>query len=189
MERTYTFRELLAALHRRRWLALSAAAVVLVVSAIFVLALPAEYRAESVMQIEPHQLPADFMPGAFTSFEERMRTLKHGVLARPVLERALRETSFFDDWQKDPDDAIERLRRQVEVRLEGELAGGPPSLLFTVTVRGNDRQKVARAADLIPRAYAELTRQVLAGQAHNVRETLSRQVADMGKQQIGRAHV
>jgi polysaccharide biosynthesis transport protein len=182
MERTYTFRELLAALNRRRWLALAASGIVLAVSAIFVLALPAEYKAESVMQIEPHHLPADFMPAASTSFEDRMRTLKHGVLARPVLERALRETDFFKDWQKDPEDAVERLRRQVDVRMEGELAGGPPSLLFTVTVRGDDRQKVARAADIIPRAYAEFTREVLTTQAHNVRETLARQVGDMGRQ-------
>src|SRR5919205_1779203 len=121
MERTYTIRELLAALHRRRWLALCAAAIVLVVSAVFVLALPSEYRAESVMQIEPHHLPADFMPAAYTSFEERMRTLKHGVLARPVLERVLQETDFYPGWERDPDEAIEKLRRNVEVRLEGEV--------------------------------------------------------------------
>ena len=182
MERTYTPRELLAALHRRRWLALVAGAIVLVVGAIFVMALPSEYRAESVMQIEPHQLPADFMPAAYNSFEDRMRTLKHGVLARPVLERVLRETDFYDDWKKDPDDAIDRLRRSVDVRLEGEVAGGPPSLLFVVEVRGADREKVAKAADIIPRAYAEMTRQVLATQARNVRETLSKQLADMSRQ-------
>jgi protein tyrosine kinase modulator len=182
MERTYTPRELLAALNRRRWLALVAGAIVLVVGAIFVMALPSEYRAESVMQIEPHQLPADFMPAAYNSFEERMRTLKHGVLARPVLERVLRETDFFGDWKKDPDDAIDRLRRSVEVRLEGEVAGGPPSLLFVVDVRGPDREKVAKAADIIPRAYAEMTRQVLATQARNVSATLSKQLADMSRQ-------
>src|SRR5919198_2007036 len=181
MERTYTLREVLAALHRRRWLALSAAAIVLVVSAVFVVALPSEYRAESVMQIEPHQLPADFMPGAYTSFEERMRTIKHGVLARPVLERVLEETDYYPDWKNEREDAIERLRRSVAVRLEGEVAGGPPSLLFVVEVRGPDRDKVAKAADIIPRAYADLTRQVLATQAQNVRETLSRQVAEMSQ--------
>jgi succinoglycan biosynthesis transport protein ExoP len=182
MERTYTLRELLAALHRRRWLALAAAAIVLAISGIVVLALPSEYRAESVMQIEPHQLPADFMPAAYNSFEERMRTLKHGVLARPVLERVLQETDFFGDWKKDPEDALDRLRRNVDVRLEGEVAGGPPSLLFVVEVRGPDRAKVAKAADIIPLAYAEMTRKVLATQASNVRETLSKQLAAMGKQ-------
>ncbi|MFL5271561.1 MAG: GumC family protein [Anaeromyxobacteraceae bacterium] len=182
MERTYTPRELLAALHRRRWLALVAGAIVLVVGAIFVVALPSEYRAESVMQIEPHQLPADFMPAAYHSFEDRMRTLKHGVLARPVLERVLRETDFYGDWKKDPDDAIERLRRSVDVRLEGEVAGGPPSLLFVVEVRGSDREKVAKAADIIPRAYAEMTRGVLATQARNVRDTLSKQLEEMSRE-------
>ena len=50
-----------------------------------------------------------------------MRTLKHGILARPVLERVIRETAFYDGVEADMDRAVERLRRQVEVRLEGEV--------------------------------------------------------------------
>jgi uncharacterized protein involved in exopolysaccharide biosynthesis len=108
-----------------------------------------------------------------------MRTLKHGVLARPVLERVLRETEIYGDWKTHPDDAVERLRRNTEVRLEGEVAGGPPSLLFVVEVRGNDRDKVAKAADLIPRAYADMTRLVLQRQAQNLRETLASQLDEL----------
>lgn len=181
MERTYTFREMLEALHRRRWLVLGVAAAVLAVGAVAIVALPAEYQAESVMQVEPHQIPADFFPSSVTSFEDRMRTLKHGLLARPVLERLLAETDFYPGWKKDPDEAIEKLRRNIEVRMEGEMGGGPPSLLFVVEVRGPDRDKVARAADLIPRAYAEMTRQVLQVQAKNLRDTLAKQLGDLSR--------
>ncbi len=179
MERTYTFREMLEALNRRRRVVFGVAAAVLLVSAAVIVLLPPEYRAESVMQIEPHLVPADFLPTSVTSFEERMRTLKHGLLARPVLERVLNETDFYPDWKREPDEAIERLRRNVEVRLEGEVAGGPPSLLFVVEVRGKDRDKVARAADLIPRLYADMTRQVLQSQARNLRDTLAKQLDDL----------
>jgi uncharacterized protein involved in exopolysaccharide biosynthesis len=172
---------MLDVLQRRRWLAMGTGVVVLLVAALIALALPSEYRAESVMQIEPHHIPADFFPTSVTSFEERMRTLKHGVLARPVLERVLEETQFYDDWKADPDEAIARLRRNTEVRLEGEVSGGPPSLLFVVEVRGRDREKVARAADLIPRAYAELTRNVMQTQAQNLQDVLARQLDDLGK--------
>ena len=181
MERTYTVREMLEALRRRKWVALGIAVAVLAVAAAAILATPAEYRAESVMQIEPHHIPADFFPQSVTSFEDRMRTLKHGVLARPVLERVLEETGIDPAWKKNPDDAVDRLRRNTEVRMEGEVAGGPPSLLFVVEVRGGDRQKVAQAADLIPRAYADMTRQVLQRQAQNLREALSRQLDELGK--------
>ena len=154
MERTYTVRELGGALHRRRWLVLAVAAGTLVVAGASILALPPEYRAQSVVQIEPHALPAEFFPAAAVSFEERMRTLKHGLLARPVLERVLDETQLEPGWRKDPDKALERLRRDVEVRLEGEISGGPPSLLFVVEVRGKDARKVAQAAGIIPHAYS-----------------------------------
>jgi uncharacterized protein involved in exopolysaccharide biosynthesis len=181
MERSYTVREMLGALQRRRWLALAVAVAVLAVGAAVVVLTPSEYQAESVMQIEPHQIPADFFPSSVTSFEERMRTLKHGVLATPVLRRVLEETDFYPDWKREPDEAVDRLRRATEVRLEGEMAGGPPSLLFVVVVRGSDREKVAKAADLIPRAYAEMTRDVLATQAHNLRVTLTKQMNDLSK--------
>ncbi len=181
MEKTYTVREMLEALHRRRWLAVGVAAAVLLVSAATIVAIPAEYRAESVMQIEPHVVPHDFFPASVTSFDERMRTLKHGVLARPVLERVLQETDFYPGWKSDPEEAVEKLRRNVEVRLEGEVAGGPPSLLFVVEVRGPDREKVARAADIIPRSYAEMTRSLLQVQARNLRETLAKQLDELSR--------
>jgi uncharacterized protein involved in exopolysaccharide biosynthesis len=181
MERTYTVRELGGALHRRRWLVVAVAAGTLVVAGASILALPPEYRAQSVVQIEPHALPAEFFPAAAVSFEERMRTLKHGLLARPVLERVLDETQLEPGWRKDPDKALERLRRDVEVRLEGEISGGPPSLLFVVEVRGKDARKVAQAARIIPHAYAEMTKRVLSIQARNVRETLERQQAALSK--------
>lgn len=185
MERSYTPREMLAALHRRRYPALLAAAAVLVAGALVILAMPPEYVAESVMQIEPHLVPADFFPAPAASFEERMRTLKHGVLARPVLERVLEETDFVPGWREDPDAAVDRLRRAAEVRLEGEVAGGPPSLLFVVEVRGADRERTARAADLIPRLYADLTRQVLATQARNLRATLDQQLQELSTRLAG----
>jgi len=70
----------------------------------------------------------------------------------------------------------------VEVRLEGEMAGGAPGLLFVVEVRGPDREKVARAADRLPQIYADLTREVLTAQARSLRETLDAQAAALGKQ-------
>jgi uncharacterized protein involved in exopolysaccharide biosynthesis len=179
MERTYTVQDLLAALRRRRRLALAVAAIVLVAASAVVVFLPTEYRASSVTQIEPHRLPPEFFPTGTISFEDRMRTLKHGLLARPVIERVLRETDFFPDMKDDPDGAVEKLRRQIEIRLEGEVAAGPPALLFVVDVKGGDAQKVARAAELLPKYYGEMTADVLATQARNLKDTLSRQMADM----------
>ncbi len=181
MERTYTLQDLLAALKRRRMLATLVAAVVLVGGAVALLAMPTEYQAQSVVQIEPHRLAPDFFPAQnFASFEDRMRTLKHGILARPVLERVLRETRLYPGMS--PDDAVEELRRHTEIRLEGEVAGGPPALLFVVEVRGRDPAKIAKAAELLPQAYAEMTRTVMADQARNLRQTLEAQVADVSRE-------
>lgn len=186
MERTYTLQDLLAALRRRRTTALAVAAAVAVIGVVVALALPSEYSAQSVVQLEPRRLLADFMPAQpVVPFEDRMRTLKHGILARPVLERVIRETDFFPDLRDDMDQAVDRMRRSVEVRLEGEVAGGPPSLLFVVEVRGRDPQKVARAAESLPRIYAETTRAVMQQQAKALRVTLDAQAEDMSKALAG----
>jgi succinoglycan biosynthesis transport protein ExoP len=182
MERTYTLHDVIAALKRRRLLALLVAGAVAVVGVVVALAVPSEYSAASVVQIEPRRLPPDFFPAQNgTAFEDRMRTIKHGILARPVLERVIRDTDFFPDLRDDMDEAVARLRRDVEVRLEGEVPAGPPALLFVVEVHGRDRQKVAKAAELLPRYYGEMTREVLMGQARALRETLDAQTAEMGK--------
>ncbi len=182
MERTYTLHDALAVLKRRRALALAVAAAALVIGVVAALAVPSEWSATSVVQIEPRRLPADFFPAQpGGSFEDRMRTVKHGIMARPVLERVIKETDYAPDLKDNLDEAVARLRRSIEVRLEGEVAGGPPGLLFVVEVRGKDREKVARAAELLPRVYAELTRQVLASQARSLRETLDAQAAALGK--------
>jgi len=179
MERTYTLQDLLAALKRRRLLALVVGAGVLVVGLALALGIPSEYAASSVMQLEPRRMSFDFMPAQnAVPLEDRMRTVKHGVLARPVLERVIRETDLYPDT-KDMEEAVEKLRRNVEVRLEGEVPVGAPALLFVVEVRGRDPQKVARAAQLLPRYYTELTRQVWMNQARALRETLDAQAADM----------
>jgi polysaccharide chain length determinant protein (PEP-CTERM system associated) len=182
MDRTYTFQDLLAALRRRRLLALVTALVVLVAGLTAAFALPSEYSATSVVQIEPRRVSLDFLPAQnATPFEDRMRTIKHGVLSRPVLEQVIRETDFFPDLANDMDEAIARFRRQVEVRLEGEVPAGAPALLFVVEVRGRDPQKVAKAAARLPEVYGEMTREVLARQAKALRETLDAQTAEMGK--------
>lgn len=182
MERTYTLHDMLAALRRRKAVALLVGGAVLAVGLAVALLTPAEYTATSTVQVEPRRLPVDFFPAqGVAPFEERMRTIKHGVLARPLLERVVKETDFFPDLAGDVDQAVEKLRRQVEVRLEGEVAGGPPALLFVVEVRGRDREKVRKVAELLPRYYEEMTRAVMTAQARALRETLDAQATQVSK--------
>ncbi len=182
MERTYTLQDVLAALRRRRRLALVVACAALAAGLLAAFALPSEYAASTAVQIEPRHLPPDYFPAqSGTSFEDRMRTVKHGVLARPVLERVVRETDFFPDLRDDIGEAVERMRRSVEVRLEGEVPSGPPALLFVVEVRGRDPRKVAKAAELLPRYYAEMTRRVLGAQARALRQTLDAQTGALAE--------
>lgn len=180
MDRTYTFEDLVAALRRRRALAALVFAAVLAGGLALAALLPPEYTASSTVQLEPRRLTADYLPAqGIVPLEDRMRTIKHGILARPVLERVVKETDFFPGMGVE--EAVERLRRQVEVRLEGEVPGGPPALLFVVAVRGRDPAKVRAAAALLPQVYEENTRALLTAQATSLRKTLDAEVQAMSQ--------
>jgi len=186
MERTYTLDDVLAVLRRRRTLGVVVGLAALAVGLAMAWLAPAEYTASSTVQIEPRHQSMDFLPAqGVVPFEDRMRTLKHGILARPVLERVVKETDFFPELRGDPDRAVEQLRRQTEVRLEGEVPAGPPALLFVVEVRGRDPERVRAAADLLPRFYEDMTRQLLQRQARGLRETLDGQVEGMSRELLG----
>jgi uncharacterized protein involved in exopolysaccharide biosynthesis len=183
MDRTYTLHDGLAVLRRRRALALAIGGAALAIGLLAAVTVPSEWSATSVVQVEPRHLPADFFPAqGGGSFDERLRTVKHGILARPVVEKVVREVDWAPELRGDLDERIARLRRATEVRLEGEMAGGAPGLLFVVEVRGPDREKVARAAARLPQVYAELTREVLGAQARALRETLEAQARAIGSQ-------
>lgn len=182
MERNYSLHDLLAAIRRRRGLALGVFGAALAAGIALALLLPNVYVATSVVQIEPHRLGFEFSPAQnATPFEDRMRTVKHGVLARPILERVIRETDFFPKLRDRMDEAVEQMRRHVEVRLEGEVPAGAPALLFVVEVRGGDPKKVAKAAELLPRYYAQLTSDVLRDQARALENTLDGQAKEMAR--------
>ena len=79
MERTYTLHDVLAVLKRRRGSRWRSPAPRSASASWPRSRCPSEWSATSVVQIEPRRLPADFFPAqSGTSFEERMRTVKHG---------------------------------------------------------------------------------------------------------------
>ncbi|MFT3915487.1 MAG: Wzz/FepE/Etk N-terminal domain-containing protein [Anaeromyxobacteraceae bacterium] len=186
MDRNYSLHDLLAALRRRRGIAIGIFLAALALGTAIALLVPAEYTARSVVQIEPRRQSFDFFPAQnATPFEDRMRTIKHGILSRPILEQVVRETDFFPELAGNVDEAVERMRRHVEVRLEGEVPAGAPALLFVVEVRGEDPDRVERAAALLPKLYEARTREVLLGQARALRETLDAQVKELGGELAG----
>ena len=165
-------------------MALLVGAIVLTVGLALALLTPAEYTASSTVQIEPRRLPVDFFPAqGVAPFEDRMRTVKHGLLARPVLERVVKETGIFSD--------LGRTRRwtgsgrRPRCASRARCRAAHPRCCSSSRCADRIPTKVKRAAELLPRYYEQLTREVLAGQARALRETLDAQAAAMANDLAG----
>ena len=161
MERGMTADQMLRALWRRKALVGSIALAVFAVGAAGVLAQPSVYTATAVVRVEP-QRPAEDMVHRTVSelVEQRLLTVRQELMARPVLEKAIREMNLYPETVSEDgmEAAVEAMRKDIEVRVEGENA-------FSLTVSSSDPETAQRVANRLPAVFAEETLKARQAQA------------------------
>src|SRR5262245_40283309 len=125
MERGMTADQVVAALWRRKALIGAIAVAAFALGAAVVVGLPSVYTASVVVRVEP-QRPAEELVQRTVSepIEQRLATVRQELLARPVLEKAIQEMNLYPDVvsRKGVQAAVERMRKDLEVKVEGEAA-------------------------------------------------------------------
>jgi hypothetical protein len=133
MERAITLQQMLEGLWRRRLLVLATFAAVLAVGTAVVLGMPKVWRASTVVRVEAHRVAPELVsPSVLSPVEERLRTLAQELFARPR-SSAPSPSRLHRDLPEDDgmDAAVEALRAQLDVKVEGEAA-------FVLGVTGDD---------------------------------------------------
>ncbi|MBX5483734.1 MAG: chain-length determining protein [Myxococcaceae bacterium] len=151
MERGMTVDQVLRALWRRKLLVLAIAGGVFAVGLAIVAALPSVYKATASVRFEPNQPIADLVQPTVTEpVERRIVTIRQELLARPVLERVIREQNLYPEVMEKEgiDAALERFRSDLEVKLEGDAA-------FDITYSAKEPELAARVVNRIPEVFAE----------------------------------
>jgi polysaccharide biosynthesis transport protein len=161
MERGMTADQVLAALWRRKGLIGAIAAATFAVGAAVVVGLPSVYTASVVVRVEP-QRPAEELVQRTVSepLEQRLVTVRQELLSRPVLEQAIQEMNLYPDVvsKKGLQAAVERMRRDLEVKVEGEAA-------YELAYSSHDPELAAKVANRLTELIAAATRQVRQEQA------------------------
>jgi len=161
MERGMTADQVLAALWRRKALIGAIAVAAFALGAAVVVGLPSVYTASVVVRVEP-QRPAEELVQRTVSepIEQRLVTVRQELLARPVLEKAIQEMNLYPDLvsRRGLQAAVERMRRDLEVKVEGETA-------YELTYSAHDAELAAQVANRLPAIIAAETRQVRKEQA------------------------
>ena len=161
MEHGMTVDQVLAALWRRRLLVGAVLAAVLAAGAGWVMAMPDVYEATVVVRYDAqHPEPEMIHRTVGELIEGRLLSVRQELLARPVLERAITEFELYPEirGEKGIDAAVAALRKDLSVKVEGELA-------FELTVRAPTAELAAAVANRLPSLFAEANLEVRRQQA------------------------
>lgn len=176
--------DILAALRRRKWIALFVfvAAFGAVVS--IARALPDLYHARATMLVESQRVSEAFVQqSVMAELETRIGTIRQEVMSRGRLADLIAQLGLYPDLQRKgwPADAIiERMRRDIELeptRVEESGRGSTIGLL--VGFSGRDPQTVAQVANRLASFYVDENTRIRSGQAVRTAEFLKSQLEEV----------
>ncbi|HEX4383424.1 MAG TPA: Wzz/FepE/Etk N-terminal domain-containing protein [Myxococcales bacterium] len=178
MDRTYTIDELFAAV-RRRWKTVAVVAGgVLVLAALVILRLPSVYSARALVMVEPFTPHPDLVAPVIdaTDLASKVKSVRENVYARSVMAPAIDELKLYPKArEKGMDEALEQFRQDTEVHAEGDNS-------FSITVKSQDPEVAAKAANRLAELYIEGNLQVRVGQVTRTRDIIASKLTDMQHQ-------
>jgi succinoglycan biosynthesis transport protein ExoP len=161
MERGMTADQVLSALWRRKALVGAIAVAIFAVGAGFVAAIPSVYTATVVVRVEPQRPTPEMVQHTVSELvEQRLLTVRQELLARPVLERVIREMNLYPETvsKYGIEVAVARMRKDLDVKVEGETA-------FELSSSASDPEVAAKVANRLPEVFAEETQKIRQAQA------------------------
>src|SRR5262245_15881069 len=101
-EKSLSMEELLSGIWRRRKLALIIVAAAVAIGAIYGLVTPRPFTAEAVVRVDAQHLPEQFVsPTVSELVTERLATVRHELLSRPVLASVIEELNLFGELRQE----------------------------------------------------------------------------------------
>jgi succinoglycan biosynthesis transport protein ExoP len=172
MERGMTADQVLASLWRRKTLILAMMAGVFAVGAGIVATLPSVYQSTVVVRVDAHRMGEEMVQRTVSELvEQRLTTVRQELLSRPVLQRAIEEMGLYSELvkKKGMDVAVERMRGDLDVKVEGENA-------FELTYRAGDARTAQKVAERLPKLYSEEALKTRTAQAKRATALFSTEV-------------
>ncbi|MFL5321564.1 MAG: GumC family protein [Myxococcaceae bacterium] len=169
--------QVLAALWRRKALVFAIALSVFAVGATVVMTMPSVYEATAVVRYD-----AQFPDGEMVrrtvgdQLEGRLLTVRQQLLGRPVLQRLIEEMNLYPELisKHGMDAAVEALRRDIDVKVEGEHA-------FELTVRATTAPLASKVANRLPEIFAEENVKVRKEQAERATSVFADEIDQLKK--------
>jgi len=145
------------------------------VGAAVVVVQPNVYTATAVVRVEPQRPNEEMVQRTVSELvEQRLLTVRQELMARPVLQKAIEEMKLYPDIVKEHglEAAITRMRKDMEVKVEGENA-------FEITYSSRDPKVAAQVANRLPTLFADETLKLRQSQAERATELFRGEVDNL----------
>jgi len=146
---------------RRKWLALSAFAVILTAAASVAASLPELYRGTATVLIERGDVTESLVrPGGTDELETRLRTISEKLLSRVRLEDLMQRFNLYSRQRKEginTEAIIEKMRRDIRLEAKGidPISGRGTTVSFALSYWGDDPRTAAEVANSLAASYVE----------------------------------
>ncbi len=142
----------LSILSRRRWLFFWSFLSVLCLATVASFFIPKVYKTSTTILIERDSVINPLTRGLATTSEmqERLRTIRQGILSRPLIEKVIRKLDLDKEVRtpEELDALIRKIQNQLDINIRG-------SDLFIVTYTGSDPVMVKQLIDTLTALYIE----------------------------------
>jgi polysaccharide chain length determinant protein (PEP-CTERM system associated) len=144
------------------------------------LRLPAVYKAEALVLVDPQKVPEKFVTSTVTEdVQDRMATINQEILSSTRLKEIIDDFNLYSKQRKTQtmEEVIARMRTDIDIKLEKGLGGNRPGA-FRVTYQGPDPNVVADVVNRITALYIKENYRSRSNQAAGTADFIQRQLDD-----------
>ncbi len=167
---------------RRMWILLSVLGMT-TAAAVLAHRLPDIYRAETVILVDPQQVPDKYVPTTVTAnIADRLTTLQQQVLSPTRLKKLVESEHLHPDaaGKMTEDDVIKSVQKSITVDVANP--GGAKMGAFKITYSSRRRNEVARMANLLAQMFIEENQNARVEQTEETRDFIENQLAETKRQ-------
>ena len=159
------------------WLVVSA------VTAIIVRSLPAEYKAEVSILVDPQKIPNTVVQSMVTTnVQDRLATISQQILSTAQLQKVIDDFGLYKKEKKDliAEEIVQVMRSNIKVTLDKGWTNNTPGA-FRIAYMGEDPAVVAQVANRLGNLFIEENMRTRETQVEGTSEFLETQLQDAKK--------
>jgi polysaccharide biosynthesis transport protein len=153
---TLNYREYLAVAERRKWWIILTTVSMFCFVTMIVRRLPNIYRAETVVMVDPQQVPDKFVASTVSStIADRLSTIKEQVLSPTRLGHLIESMNLYSGLRKTVGEQDLIAMTQKAINVEVVSSGGSRLSAFRISFRGKEPSEAARVTNQIADMFIE----------------------------------